>query len=495
MWYHTSTRRIIPALCLGLLFVAGCSKDPVSPEGPEASPVYQDSKPKKKDVQLLSKHYIVIYSGDGLPSDLANQTKRAKGKVTAEFKGAGLATATSDDPDFAAQAAKMPGVQAVVNDFVFYSDEVQPARPFVKPASHAGSGVRGNNPFLPLQWGLTAIQAPAAWNTGARGEGVIVADLDTGYDLTHPDLQDNIIGSTSFVTLPGESYDAQHRTYGTSHGTHTAGTIAAADNNEGVIGVAPKAKLLLVKVMSDAGEGQLSWLINGIIYAADHNADVINMSLTALLPRNGKFRDENGKTINNSKATKDLLSALNKATSYARKRGATIIASAGNDGIDTSQDHNWVRMPADASGVIAISATGPMGWGKAPETCNLDRFASYSNYGTPTVAFAAPGGDSRYPDFYEITTLFGYYQPTYAMDMVLSTDHHGGYSWLAGTSMAAPHASGVAALIIGKNGGQMDPARVEAILRASADDLGKPGRDPYYGFGRVNALRAVTQKK
>ncbi|WP_262490244.1 S8 family serine peptidase [Hymenobacter coccineus] len=78
-------------------------------------------------------------------------------------------------------------------------------------------------------------------------------------------------------------------------------------------------------------------------------------------------------------------------------------------------------------------------------------------------------------------------------DYVFSTTSNGGYAWSAGTSMAAPHASGVAALIIGKNGGRMDPARVEAVLRASADDLGKPGRDEYYGYGRVNALRAVTQ--
>jgi subtilisin family serine protease len=153
-----------------------------------------------------------------------------------------------------------------------------------------------------------------------------------------------------------------------------------------------------------------------------------------------------------------------------------------------------VHIPADATGVISISATAPYGWAKAPLTANLDELASYSNYGTSAIDFAAPGGDFDYyfdaPD--EFITFKGLNRRVYVFDQVLSTVP-GGYAWYAGTSMAAPHATGVAALIIGKNGGQMSPARVEAALRASADDLGKPGRDEQYGHGRVNAYRAVSQ--
>ncbi|MBF9238264.1 S8 family serine peptidase [Hymenobacter sp. BT683] len=436
-------------------------------------------------------------SGDRLPANFTADAKRANGTVTSLLGEAGLAVATSDDPRFADKAGRIAGVRSVINDVSFQAFDGQHERAVALPASHGGyySENAYSNPFLPFQWGLTAVQAPAAWNAGAQGQGVVVADLDTGFDLTHPDLQPNVIGSVSFVTLPGEDQDAQHRSPSYSHGTHTAGTIAAANNNLGVIGVAPKAKLLLVKVLSDAGQGSFSWLMNGIVYAADHGADVINMSLMAALPRNGKYLDEQGRVINNTKATQELVVALNKATGYARKRGVTLVASVGNDGNDGNKDQSWIRIPADATGVIAIAATGPVGWGKATQTTNLDRFASYSNFGTPAVMFAAPGGDFSYPDFSETTTMFGYYMPTYAMDMVLSTDKDGSYSWLAGTSMAAPHASGIAALVIGQHGGQLDPARVEAILRASADDLGKPGRDPYYGYGRLNAYRAVSQAR
>ena len=110
---------------------------------------------------------------------------------------------------------------------------------------------------------------------------------------------------------------------------------------------------------------------------------------------------------------------------------------------------------------------------------NLDIPASYTNFGSSRIDFAAPGGDFDSPNanaFY---------------DMVLSTDGPADYSFAAGTSMAAPHTSGVAALIIGKNGGSMNPTQVKSILKRSADDLGKPGHDAYFGDGRVNAFRAV----
>ena len=491
------THRIIPVLGLSLLAAFGCSKQDPTPAPSLSAAGAQGAAPGTalaNAVKLRSKHYIIIASGDVLPAGMAAQTKQANGTVTSLLGEAGLAMATSDDPNFATKAAKIPGVRSVINDCLFQAFDARQERTAALPASHQnGMPNPTGNPFLPFQWGLTAIQAPAAWRTGAQGADVVVADLDTGFDLTHPDLQPNILSSASFVMLPGQDQDAQYRGLGSSHGTHTAGTIAAADNSIGVIGVAPKAKLMLLKVLGDAGEGSFSWVINGIIYAADHNADIINMSLVAALPRNGKYLDEQGNTINNTKATQELLVALSKATSYVTKRGVTIIASAGNEGNDGNKDQSWVRIPADATGVISISATGPMGWAKSPNTCDLDRFASYSNYGTPAVTFAAPGGDYAYSNFTEVTTMAGFYGYTWAMDMVLSTDNNGGYAWLAGTSMAAPHASGVAALIIGKNGGHMDPTQVEAILRASADDLGKPGRDPYYGYGRINAYKAVTQ--
>jgi subtilisin family serine protease len=145
--------------------------------------------------------------------------------------------------------------------------------------------------------------------------------------------------------------------------------------------------------------------------------------------------------------------------------------------------------------VLSISATAPIGWATDPGNIFLDNLASYSNFGQSTISFAAPGGDFIYPGD-ELCTIAGRTRPCWVFDLVFSTGSNlnpalASYFWAAGTSMAAPHAAGVAALIIGKNGGSMHPAQVAATLAAGADDLDKPGNDDAYGAGRVNAGNAV----
>ena len=129
----------------------------------------------------------------------------------------------------------------------------------------------------------------------------------------------------------------------------------------------------------------------------------------------------------------------------------------------------------------------------------MDYLASYSNYGQSAIAFAGPGGDTPLfgtPEGSAGCTVGGLLRACYVFDLVFASGGYtatgNSYYWVAGTSMAAPHVSGVAALIIGKHGGELAPAEVERILRASSDDLGKPGVDDAYGSGRVNAARAVT---
>jgi subtilisin family serine protease len=492
--------KLLSLLGLGLLGTFGCSKQDLTPQANLNASTTQDAAvTATSGFKLRAKQYIIIASGDQLPADIEGKAASANGKVTKMLTAAGLAVATSDDPNFATKAAKISGVRSVVHDFTYQGFDPAKERAVAASVNVNPASTGDNNPYFPLQWGATAIQAPAAWNTGAKGQGVLVADLDGGFELTHPDLKDNIVGSISFV--PGETAQFTGPATSASHGTHTAGTIAAIDNNIGVIGIAPKAKLLLVKVLGDGGSGSFSWLLQGLLYAVQQHADVANMSLGAAIPRNGKYLDDEGNVVNDTKATQELLVAISKVTGYATKNGMTLIAAAGNDANNGNKDASLVNIPADATGVISISATGPIGWANAPLTTNLDRFASYSNYGTPAVSFAAPGGDFMYPTN-EIVDFRGVHQYLWALDMVLSTGRvsigadglpSGSYTWMAGTSMATPHATGVAALIIGKNGGNMDPARVEAVLRASADDLGKSGRDPYYGYGRVNAYRAVAQ--
>jgi subtilisin family serine protease len=138
-----------------------------------------------------------------------------------------------------------------------------------------------------LQWGHTAVDAVGAWNKGQRGAGVRVAVLDSGIDADHPDLASKVNQALSVSFVPGENWNPLPGFY-FNLGTHVAGTIAAADNGLGVIGVAPEAELIAVKVLSEfSGSGSFDWLITGIIYAADIDADVINMSLGAVLEKSG----------------------------------------------------------------------------------------------------------------------------------------------------------------------------------------------------------------
>ncbi|TXK52663.1 S8 family serine peptidase [Pontibacter qinzhouensis] len=455
-------------------------------------------------IKYRGKHYIVLSTQEQLPAGLESKLAAANGKVNKLMPQAGVASVFSEDPEFVAKASKIPGVRSVVRDL-----EIEWLKPedqkVVALENYGTPPFSGDNDrFFDLQWGHAAIQASEAWNAGARGKGVRIAVLDSGFDLDHPDLAPNIdlAASKSFVT--GEQLGYALPGVG-SHGTHTAGTIAAADNGIGIIGVAPEAQLILVKVLRDTGSGAFSWIIDGIVHATQQGADVINMSLGASLYRNGKYLDDNG-TPNDptddflvkgdTKGVQELLIALDRATRYATKNGVTLIASAGNDANNGNADQSLVHIPSSSSGVISISATAPRGWALNPLNTFMDNLASYSNYGIKDVQFAAPGGDYMYPGN-EIATIAGVTQYVYVFDYVFSTGSNltpgaASYYWSVGTSMAAPHATGVAALIIGQNGGQMDPAKVLARMRASADDLGKPGRDPYYGYGRLNALRAVT---
>lgn len=445
-------------------------------------------------VTFYKDKFIIIANTNQLSASLEADVAAAGGIIDKKMDVVGLATARSSDPNFRAKAGKIAGIRSVIPDFTAQWLEPISERIISLDAQVLNPPASGDDDALfDLQWGHAAVNAPAAWNAGYKGEGTLVADLDSGFDLDHPDLAGNIVGAVSFVPGQGPGYAPADRF---SRGTHTAGTIAALDNGLGTIGIAPKAKLLLVKVLGDAGSGDFSWILNGILYATSQGADVINMSLGALLPRNGKFYNPDGSFDNFTKEIQEIIVAISRVTNYARQNGTTVIAAAGNSALNLDKVGSWITIPAEAPTVVSISATAPIGWAMNPST-NLDIFTDYSNYGNSGVSFAAPGGNV-WTGIVPITdcTVAGITRSCYVFDLVYSTGSsltpgEALYYWSAGTSMAAPHATGVAALIIGKNGGSMAPSAVEAKLRASADDLGKPGQDPFYGYGRVNALRAV----
>jgi len=392
--------------------------------------------------------YMLIFQYAGLPEGLGQQIAQANGEMTAGIKQIGVAVASSSDPKFIDKASKIRGIRSVVPDPVVQWISPEPI------IEEMGDGY--DDPYFDLQWNLFIIHAPEAWDLGARGQGARVFVLDSGIDSDNPDISPNLNTSLCQSFVPGEGWDANPAIF-FNHGTHVAGIIAAAQNDWGIIGVAPEAELVAVKVLSEnTGTGLLSYLNEAIVYAADNGADVINMSLGGLLPsRSGWWVGDIHVT---AKMVGEMLHATQRAITYAYQKGATMVAAAGNSAIDADHDQNQIIIPAQLAQVIAVSATDA--W-DGPWYLN--------NYGKTLVSFAAPG------------------------DWILSDNNNSNFAYWPGTSQATAHVSGVAALIIGQNGGSLHPAQVDAVLKQSADDLGKPGKDDYYGMGRVNAYKAVSR--
>jgi subtilisin family serine protease len=392
----------------------------------------------------------------------------AGGTVVWSHGKAGVAVVTSDAPGFASAAAATGAFQSADLDF-----EVQWADPQVEPQAITP----GDEAFFPLQWNMQAIEAPAAWATGCTGAGVRVAINDGGiYDL-HADLAPNLDTACSVSFVPGQPFNTDTGTFW--HGTHVAGIVGAADNGFGVIGVAPEAELIGVKVLHN-GSGTFGQVIGGILYAADpsafglpncQRADIINMSLGAAVFKAG--------------GAGPLIGALNQAVNFAASQGVLVISAAGNNGVDVRDFPSLSFVPADSGSGLAVSATGPVNF--AGGGTNFRRPASYSNFGNGFIDVAAPGGDF---------TLFPV--GLWFQDMVLSTCRGTSvppsfsFCFAAGTSMASPAAAGVAALIKSTNPG-ISLGALKAALKNTADDEGPNGHDAFYGHGFVNAFRACTE--
>ena len=440
--------------------------------------------------------FVVQANSNAFDSKLATQLEAAGGRVVTRIDQLGIAIVESDDSGFASRASRIPGLRSVVADIVVPFDLGEAVD--LAPAAYANPPLAtGMDQFFNLQWGHAAVDAAGAWNVGQLGEGATVAVLDSGVRCNHPDLAANVLVTKAKSFVPGE-LGCNTSTSQSGHGTHVAGTIAApmtmAGVNSGVIGVAPKARIIPVKVLSAvSGNGSFGGIIQGIVYAADAGANVINMSLGV----------RGGLAIGGNEVA-ELVNATARATRYARAKGALVVASAGNDGMNLDATsglqgctaagdcsrYNLRAFPAELPGVLAISATAPVGWAKAPTTTKLDGIATYSNFGRSAVDLAAPGGDGAYEGT-DNCRVGGLTNACWVFDMVLSTTM-GGWGWMAGTSMAAPHVSGVAALVYAKHGGNISPAQVESILRRSAESPSGTGMDVHLGHGRVNAARAVA---
>jgi type VII secretion-associated serine protease mycosin len=281
-----------------------------------------------------------------------------------------------------------------------------------------------------INYNIAAVGAVDVWNC-FQGQGVTVAVIDTGVDLDHPDLQGNLVAGQTFVSGT-TSPDDDH-----GHGTHVAGIVGGVGNNGGIIGVAPRASVLPVKVIDSQGNGAFFDIANGIRWAADNGAQVINLSLGSV----------------------SYSSTLVDAVDYAYGQGVLVIAAAGNCGDSfyflngcTSQDQPLY--PAALVNVVAVASTD----------ANNNQ-SSFSNQGT-YVELAAPGSS------------------------VYSSYLAGQYATISGTSQAAPHVAGLAALIWSQDRG-LTHENVRTQMRSTATDLGAGGWDPLFGYGLIDAGSAT----
>lgn len=288
------------------------------------------------------------------------------------------------------------------------------------------------------QWNIRVINAPEGWQIQKGSHSVIVAVLDTGIRATHHDLLANYVPlGFNWVDNDADTSDDN------GHGTHVAGVIAAETNNSyGIAGLA-QVWVMAEKVLDANGVGTLADVASGIIHAADAGADIICMSF-------GSY---------------DYSLTVKSAVDYAYGKGSLPIAAAGNDGIDIPM------YPAALENVVAVGAT----YGEP------DMLAPYSNYGA-WIELTAPGGADE--------DLDGWIDN--GEHWILSTWHAGDdtFAYLSGTSMAAPHVAGQAALFLSEHPSATN-MEVREVLQDSAEDKGPIGWDQYYGYGRIDVERSL----
>lgn len=460
--------------------------------------------------------YVVnIEGGRWTASSVKKAIAAAGGEVVIAYEQIGVIVVHSQNPAFAQTIRQARGVVSagatrtaplsVQRDDSVGGDTAKLTA--AEALAAAATATDGQEPLEPLQWDIPAIKADKAHQKTLGSSRVTVGVIDTGVDDLHPDLAPNFDAKASANCVSGKpdtTPGSWRPTLAESdHGTHVAGTIAAAKNGQGITGVAPGVKLAGIKVSTPDGFFYTEAVVCGFVWAAENGVDITN---------NSYYTDPWMFACKTDEDQKALIEAVTRATRYAEKKGTVNVAAAGNSRFDLAADEIvdksspndtvpgervidpsvCLDYPAQLPGVVTVSATGAK-----------DLKASYSNYGLDVIDVAAPGGDRTEYQAPGAPAING---------LILSTVHKGGYDYKGGTSMAAPHAAGVLALLKSTHP-KASPAALKALLYAQADeractnpyDINNDGKidavceggkekNGFYGAGVVDALDAVRKR-
>ena len=488
--------------------------------------------------------YVVLYKASSVAGDAASTVQKAGGTLVYAYPQIGVVIARSDSESFRDNLLKDSRIDGASSTagFAYQLPNTQVDDTGAQPGAVPSTPATDADSLSGLQWDMRQIKTPQAHAITGGSPSVLVGDIDTGIDFTHPDLAANIDVADSVNCLSGAPVAGTSAQDDNGHGTHTAGTIAAASNGFGIVGVAPNVKIAGIKSGNAAGFFFPEAVICGFYWAATHHMDVTN---------NSYFADPWEYNCRNDPTQRAIWKSEQRAIKFAQQQGVTVVAAEGNDSDDTAhptQDRTspddttpvtrditnaCVIIPTEISGVIGVSATGNFRQVDGNDNPDDYQKSYYSSYGVGVTDVAAPGGDSRFftaeaaPNGRVLSTW-----PAALIDgcplarRVTEAGHPGvWYCYQQGTSMASPHVAGVAALIISQAGGKLSPGRVEALVQQTADPQpcptslptdnpinhipylsvvgvnshlvqscqGGAGYNSWYGNGQVNALSAVSR--